>query len=369
MPHLKTPLRTFAGLSLLMGLSLILSSGCATSGGTPKPDGVFPEAVGKYKLVNVEDGRDAEYENEKNKGQRYQSWRAKYSDGANDIFYQVGSHKSAEEAANELGFLTRCFDSNRKLMSNNKIWDGIPLKDGSGKAVGAMAVCFSDKSETNRSYGNGGLGDYEYAFGLSNDNRTYTVKPLKENTALVAEFVKALPFNSGVDLSALDAFARAKAAKPPTYKEMFDTLPPVKLAAKPYLKGKVLVLERDTTELEQSTSVGNPTNYYVTETNRQAMLPSDIGSIVRVDCRRSRKVGTYTAGAGDALPAYGATCEVLVIDNTVPAVIARKTFANEDMADVQLVDTDKKGKVTLKEYILPKPISEIKDFVQALPAN
>ena len=350
-----------------MGLSLILSSGCAMSGGPARPDGVFPEAVGKYKLVNVEDGRDAEYENEKNKGQRYQSWRAKYSDGANDIFYQVGNHKSAEGAANELGFLTRCFDSNRKLMSNNKIWEGIPLKDRSGKAVGAMAVCFSDMPE--RTYDDHGLGDYQYAFGLSNDSRTYTVKPLKENTVLVAEFVKALPFNSGVDLSALDAFARAKAEKPATYKEMFDTLPPVKLAAKPYLKGKVLILDRDASQSEQSTSVTNTTDYYITDTKRHALLASDVGSIVRMDCKRSKKVGTYSAGEGDSIPAYGSTCEVIVIDNTMPAVIAKKTFANEDMADVQLVDADKRGKVNFKEYVLPKPIFEIKDFIKALPTN
>ena len=366
MSHLKTPLRTFAGLSL-MGLSLSLSSGCAMSGGPARPDGVFPEAVGKYKLVNVEDGRDAEYENKKNKGQRYQSWRAKYSDGANDIFYQVGNHKSAEEAANELGFLTRCFDSNLKLMSNNKIWEGILLKDGSGRAVGAMAVCFSNMPAN--PYGDNGLGDYQYAFGLSNDNRTYTVKPIKENPALVAEFVKALPFNSGVDLSPLDAFARAKAEKPSTYKEMFDNLPLVKLAAKPYLKSKVLILDRDASQSEQSTSVTNTTDYYITDTNRHALLASDVGSIVRVDCKRSKKVGTYSAGEGNLIPAYGSTCEVIVIDNTMPAVIAKKTFANEDMADVQLVDADKRGKVNFKEYVLPKPIGEIKNFIKALPTN
>jgi hypothetical protein len=336
------------------------------SRGPAKPDGVFPETVGKYKLVNVEDGRNAEYENEKNKGQRYQSWRAKYSDGANDIFYEVGVHKSAEAAANELGSLTRCFDTSRKLMTGKKVREGMPLKDGSGKAVGAMAVCLTDMPAN--PYGDKGLGDYQYAFAFSNDNRTYTVKPLKEDAALAAEFVKALPSNSGVDLSALDALARAKAAKQPTYRELFDVLPPEKLAAKPYLKGKVLALERDTTELE-SASVGNDTEYFIADTNRHALLAGEVGSIVRVDCKRGSRVGTYTAGEGDAIPTYGSTCEVKVIDNTVPAVIAKKTFTNEDMADVQLVNAGKSGKVTLKEYVLPKPISEVKDFVKALPVN
>ncbi|MCA1633991.1 MAG: hypothetical protein LC802_09815 [Acidobacteria bacterium] len=220
-----------------------------------------------------------------------------------------------------------------------------------------------------RTYDDHGLGDYQYAFGLSNDNRTYTAKPREENPALVAEFVKALPFNSGVNLSLLDAFAKAKVGKPSTYKEMFDTLPPVKLAAKPYLKGKVLILDRDTTKSEQSTSVVNITDYYITDTNRHALLASDVGSIVRVDCKRSKRVGTYSAGEGDSIPAYGSTCEVIIIDNTIPAVIAKKTFANEDMADFELVDADKSGKVNFKEYVLPKPMGETKDFIKALPNN
>lgn len=367
MSHLKTPHRTFAGLSLLMGLSLILCSGCATSRGPAKPDGMFPEAVGKYKLVKVEDGRNAEYENEKNKGQGYPSWRAKYSDGVNDIFYEVGNHKSAEEATNELKFLTRCYDSRRELTSNNKIWDGIPLKDGSSRTVGTLVVCFSNSSEN--SYGDSGLGNYQYALALRKDNQTYTVKPLKENPALVAEFVKALPFNSSVNLSLLDAMAKTKAGKQSTYKEMFDTLPTVKLAAKPYLKGKVLVLDRDATQFEQSTSVTASTDYYIPDTNRQALLASDVGSIVRVDCKRSKKVGTYSANEGDSIPAYGSTCEVIIIDNTIPAVIAKKTFASEDMGQVQFVDADKSGKVNLKEYVIPRPISEVKDFIKALPIN
>jgi hypothetical protein len=367
MSHLKTPLRTFAGVLLLVGLNLILSSGCATSGGRARPDGVFPDAVGKYKLVSVEDGRDAQYENEKNKGQSYQSWRAKYSDGANEVFYQAGVHKSSEEAANELGSLTGCYGSDRKLKTGNRVWDRLPLKDGSGKAVRAMAVCFSDMPAN--PYGDKGLGDYQYAFALSNDNRTYTVKPRSDNPALVAEFVKALPSNSGADLSVLDKFAGAKAGKQASYKEMFDTLPPVKLATKPYLKEKVLVLNRDATKSEQPASVGNTTDYHLTDSNRHALLADDIGSIVRVDCKRGKRVGTYSTGEGDSIPAYGSTCEVIIVDNTVPAVIAKKIFANEDMADIEFVDADKKGKVPFKEYVLPKPIGEIKDFIKALPTN
>jgi hypothetical protein len=336
--------------------------------GPAKPDGVFPETVGKYKLVNVEDGRNADYENAKNKGQSYQSWRAKYSDGANDIFYEVGTHKSAEAAANELGSLTRCFDSNRKLMIGNKVWEGISIKDGSGKAIGAMAVCFSNRAETNRTLGNEGLGDYAYNFSLSQDNRTYTVKPLKENIPLAVEFVKSLPSNAGVNLPVLDELAKAKATKPPTYRQMFDVMPQEKLAARPYLKGKVLALERDSTKTE-SQSVGNATEYFIADTNRHALLPDDIGSIVRVDCKKSRRIGTYTAGEGDSIPTYGSMCEVKVIDNSANAVIAKKVFTSEDMADVQMVDAGKNGKVTLKEYVLAKPISEVRDFVKSLPVN
>ena len=367
MSNLKSSLCPRAGLLRVACLIIVLSSGCATSRGPAKPDGAFPETVGKYKLANVEDERDTQYQNEKNKGQSYQSWRAKYSDGSNDIFYQVGVHKSAEAAANELGSLTGCYGSDRKLKTGNRVWERLPLKDKSGKDVGAMAVCFSDMPAN--PYGDKGLGDYQYAFALSNENRTYTVKPRSDDPALVAEFVKALPFNAGADLSALDKSAGAKAGKQTSYKEMFDTLPPVKLAAKPYLKEKVLVLDRDATKSEQSLSVINATDYYIADPNRHALLANDVGSIVRVDCKRGRRVGTYTADEGDAIPTYASTCEVMVIDNAVPAVIAKKTFTNENMADIQLVDADKKGKLPFKEYVLPKPLSEVKEFVKALPAN
>jgi hypothetical protein len=33
------------------------------------------------------------------------------------------------------------------------------------------------------------------------------------------------------------------------------------------------------------------------------------------------------------------------------------------------VNAGKSGKVTLKEYVLPKPLGEVKDFVKALPVN
>jgi hypothetical protein len=167
----------------------------------------------------------------------------------------------------------------------------------------------------------------------------------------------------------LDKFAKARSGKQSTFKEMFDNLPPVKLAAKPYLKEKVLVLDRDSTALEQSTSVVNLTGSYMTESNRHALLANDVGSIVRVDCKKGKKVGNYTTPEGEVIPAYEATCEVLIIDNTLPAVIATKTFKNEDMADFKFVGADKGGKVSLKEVVIPKPVSEIKDFLNALATN
>lgn len=349
----------------LVVASLFFAFGCAKRAGLPKPEGIFPDSVGKYKLSNAEDGREDEYQNEKNLRQKFQSWGSIYTDGENRIRFIAAVHKTAEDATNELGFLTDCYGTDRKLQMSNKIREKIPLKDKSGKEVGLMTICLKPSSKV--SYENKGLGDYDYVYSFSNGNRTYTPKPVgADKAADVAEFIKALPFNSEVDLSMLDSLASPNNAKALTDEDMFKNLPPVKLAAKPYLKGKILVLQQKPLKNKESaTYISNVTDYYITDADQQAIFPGEIGSIVRIDCKKGNKVGVYSAGAGVQVPAFGSICELIVIDNSIPAIIAKKTFTNNDLADMTMLDTDKKGELTDKEYIVPYPQGEIKSFIAA----
>jgi hypothetical protein len=132
-----------------LAAGLFVAFGCAKQAGLPKPEGIFPDSVGKFKLSNAEDGREAEYQNEKNLRQKFQSWSSTYADGENKIRYTADVHKTAEDAANELGFLTGCYGTNRQLQMSNKIREKIPLKDKSGKEAGFMSICLTPNSKAN----------------------------------------------------------------------------------------------------------------------------------------------------------------------------------------------------------------------------
>lgn len=247
-----------------------------------------------------------------------------------------------------------------------KIREKIPLKDKSGKEVGLMTICLTPNSKAE--YEKKGLGDYDYVFSFSNSNRTFSPKPFgaAKTAAGATEFIKALPFNSEVDLSFLDSLGLSDSTKALTYDDMLKNLPPVKLAAKPYLKGKILVLRQNHLDNEQSVpSLGNETGGYIKDVNQQSLFPGEVGSIVRIECKKGNKVGVYSAGtAGVQIPAFGSTCEVIMIDSIIPAIIAKKTFLNNDLAEITMLKTNKNGELTDKQYILPYPVTQIQSFIE-----
>lgn len=333
----------------------------------PKPEGVFPDSVGKYKLKTVDDGRKASYQNEKDLKKEFSSWLSVYENEAKKIQFVADIHQTPEEASNEVKFLTECYDTSRKLQLYSKILEKIPLKDKSGKEVGTMAVCLrkknTDSSESLNTFGN-----YDYTFGFSNDNRTYKVKSIpSDKAAELVEFIKSLPFNSQLDLSVLDQFSSSDSVKI-KYEETFNTPPPIKLAAKPYLKGKVLVLEKKPTDDNEKTIlISNSTESYITDPERQAILPGNIGSIVRIDCRKGNRIGDYSVDETTKVPAFGSICEVSVADNKMPAIIVKKTFSYNDLPDIAMMEKDKSGKLLKTQYIAAFPTDEIKKFLESLP--
>jgi hypothetical protein len=96
----------------------------------------------------------------------------------------------------------------------------------------------------------------------------------------------------------------------------------------------------------------------------------EIGSIVKVDCGKGASIGQYVLkDKGTKIPAFSSFCKVSIIDNTIPAVIAQKTFTNSTMVDNYITDVDKKGNLYNynKEYVASFPTSEIADFLGKLP--
>ena len=130
------------------------------------------------------------------------------------------------------------------------------------------------------------------------------------------------------------------------------------------MKGKTAVIETGTL------SDGVKTEEYIKDAERQANLMEEVGSIVKVECAKGPSIGQYLVKERNIrIPAYSSQCKATIIDNTIPAVIAQKTFTNSVLLDTTTVSLDKKGNLSNsdKEYVAYFPTGEIADFLQKLP--
>ncbi len=330
----------------LIGASLLFVFGCTLLGGVQKPKDAFPESFGKYKMTSIGNGGKIYYLNDKNRKDQYRSWDSTYSDGSNQFFYRVGVHAEADAAKNEHELLADCV--------GKEVWKKTPLKDKSGKEIGAITICRSIESGKEKNI----LGGFQYSLGISNDKQTVGLRTFSKNVnSEMIEFFKSLPLNSQVDLAVLDELLASKPDKSITADELQKMSPSVKVAAKPYLKGKTVVVE------SASLSTGN----YITDESKRATLPDEIGSIVQISCEKSKKIGDYMV-KGEIVPAYSSLCKVAVIDNTIPAIIAQKNFANRELPKTTTFTT-LNGQLTAQEYVAPYSIGEIKTYIQNLPKN
>jgi hypothetical protein len=351
-----------AGIIALIIISLLLF-GCGRFSRSDTADnGVYPASIGSFRREMAYKEKESNYLNEKNKNQKYKASDAKYTDGKDEIFYGISTHQKAEDAINE--------QSKEALHGNNSVWKTADLKDKSGANVGKMTICrvndYSGKSSPNSI--NGGF-NYSLAFNINNQNHhAYVYNPsntstLEQTDKLVA-FVKTLPAASQVDLSMLDLITSSYAGKGITVDKLSAISPPVKLASAPYLKGKTAVVATGTI------SDGVATEQYIKDSERQALLMEEIGSIVKVECGKGSRIGEYLVKEKNIkIPAFSSVCKVSIIDNTIPALIAQKTFTNSVLLDNMTVNVDKNGKLEdyEKEYVAYSPTGEIADFLQKLP--
>ncbi len=346
--------------SALLFVSLVLV-GCGRLNRSTESDGVFPASIGNFRRELVYKEKESKYLNEKNKDQNYKSRQAKYSDGTNEVFYSVGTHQKPEDAINE--------QAKEASAGNNLVWKTADLKDKSGKSIGKITVCrTSDDSKDSPNAANGGF-NYSVAFNINNENHRVSVSNLYNNwkpetTDMFVAFVKGLPVAPQVDLSMLDLITTSFAGKGVTVDKLTAISPPVKLAPAPYLKGKTAVM------VTGAFSDGVRTDEYIKESDQQANLMDEVGAIVKVECSKGPSIGQYVVKESNTkIPAFSSICKVAIIDKTIPAVIAQKTFTNSLMLDTTLVDVDKGGKVRdyNKEYVASAPTGEIIAFLQKLP--
>lgn len=349
----------FAKLSILIFVS-VLFQGCGRLSKSTEADGKFPASIGNFRREMVYNEKENNYLNEKNKNQKYKSSEAKYSDGSEDIFYGIGTHQKAEDAINEL--------EKEASHANNTAWKTADLKDKSGKKVGKITICrINDSSPNSPNAANGG---FNYSVGFNIDNQNYHAYVYTTNlwtpqmTDKFVSFVKALPAASQVDLSMLDMITTSFAGKGVTVEKVSAISPPVKTAPAPYLKGKTAVVTTGTY------SDGVTTEEFIKDSERQANMMEEVGSIVKVECAKGSRIGQYLVQEKNIkIPAFSSVCKATIIDNTIPAVIAQKTFTNSTLVDTTTVNVDKNGKLYDydKEFVAYFPTGEIADFLQKLP--
>jgi hypothetical protein len=349
----------FVKLSVLIVVSLLFH-GCGRFSKPAETDARFPDSVGEFRRDMLFKEKEQNYLNEKNKDQKYNARDAKYSDGKDDVFYGISNHQKAEDAVNEL--------DKEASHSSNVPWKRADLKDKSGKKVGKITICrIDDTSPSSPNAANGGF-NYSVAFNIDNQTHRASVSSTSVWTPQVTDklvaFVKALPVASQIDLSLLDLITTSFAGKGITADKISAISPPVKIASAPYLKGKTVVFVTGTY------SDGVRTTEYIQDSEQQANLMEEVGSIVKVECAKGASIGQYLVKEKNIkIPAFSSLCKATIIDNTIPAVIAQKTFTNSLMLDTTTVSMDKNGKLSDsdKEFVAYFPTSDIADFLKKLP--
>lgn len=349
-----------AKLLILLSVGMILAGCGRLNSSDAKDDGTFPVSIGSFRRDIIYAEKEKNYFNPKNKDQKYKSKEAKFVDGDDSVVYGIATHQKADDALNEL--------EKQAQYDKNIHWKTVDLKDKSGKNVGKLAICRnSDKSPEVIA----GSTNYSLAFNI--DNQVHSValtnssrKWTPQTTDKFVAFVRALPAAAQLDLAMLDLITSGSSDQVVTDEKIAAISPPVKLASAPYLKGKTVVY----TTWQYSS--GLSTNQFISDAARQANLMSEVGSIVKIECEKGSKIGEYTIKeSGTKIPAFSSVCKVAVIDNTIPAVIAQKTFTNSTILDYTIVKTDKGGNVRSsdKEYTAPRPEKEIVEFLRKLPVK
>lgn len=340
-------------MKLKLLLTIVCISFLAACGGvSTNPKDYFPEKVGDFttKVPTAITQPEKEWE-EKGyyatgySSERYKAITRRYeASNGSSLNYLVTIHNEPKMAEDELKYLSDCPKPDTKYIQPYK---EETLKDKTGKEIGQLLVCKSKDDF---------WGKADYVFTLRKGSQTLTTikaHPLTKQSEII-EFLKVLPITKDFDLSTLDG-VKAEIEKTQTITEdsLKNLAPPVQLAEKPYLKGKVYEIAMEGTR--------------VIDDELKAKSAAEIGTIVKVDCNRSFKIGDYNA-SGQFVPAYARSCKVKIIDYAIPAVIAEKDFINSNIPTAMTFGT-KDGKVANDSVDAPAPVGEMEKWIDSLPRN
>lgn len=337
-------MRIWLSFSAIAFLLSVLS-GCSVPSPS-KLDSVFPPKIGQFDRRTMTE----------NSGPWF---TAEYYKRGAVILYGFGLEKTAEAAQEKVKRKEFC---DGQYSSQPKILKEEILKDKAGKEIGNILIC----REPNRGFtGN----KYEFKMTLAND-KTYVLLDTKiGGLAELVEFAQALPVNSQVDFAALnmDELIAENPSTSGSPEELIKLNPPLQLAAKPYLKGKVLIVEQHPREAFLSTGapsvVESPERYGLT---KELMTQSitQAGTLIQIKCGKGKKINEYVTQDAEKkkVPVHAVDCTVSVIDKTIPAIIAQKNFVGDFF-----IGSEKRTITVETEFYAFAPTTDIADFIKKLP--
>jgi len=150
------------------------------------------------------------------------------------------------------------------------------------------------------------------------------------------------------------------------------------LVSVPYLKGKLFIVEiRDKRNfvydfsdtgcrMSKDCSVDAGCKGVDKFTDVRARNVDEVGTVAVIECQKIKK-GTYVptgSNSGEKIPGYDLSCNVTVVDRSIPAVIYKKKF------DSELLMVEGSTSVSLsgpKELVARTPTREMDDFLLRLP--
>lgn len=135
---------------------------------------------------------------------------------------------------------------------------------------------------------------------------------------------------------------------------------PVKLDPKAVIKGKVFVVESMPARARNADYDQSISDY------RKAGSLEELETVIRINCSKGKFLGDYSrdvSGSKVTTKAYGVNCQVSLIDYPARAVVAQKSFSNNEGGEA-LIERSVVG-----EHVNPPPVGEIISYINSFQVD
>ena len=135
---------------------------------------------------------------------------------------------------------------------------------------------------------------------------------------------------------------------------------PVKLDPKAAIKGKVFFVENSPARARNADYDQGISDY------RKAGNLEELETVVRITCAKGKFLGDYfreVSGTKQSVKAYGIDCQVSLIDYLARAVVAQKTFSNNESGEAIL------ERSVAGEQINPPPVGDMTSYINSFSVD